>query len=69
MIMNSKIIKCHNCNNPKPKKGRALDGRRAYLCIVCGRIWTEGLQGRKPKYSKQRESYQFTDSKGKGHIE
>ena len=54
--------KCDNCQTPKPDKGRAIDGRRAYRCVNCGNIWTEGLQGRKQKWSKQRQDYQFADS-------
>ena len=40
-------------------KGRALDGRRAYRCCNCRRIWTYGLNGRKRQYSHQRDGYQF----------
>lgn len=54
-----KIIECPICRQGKPDKGRAFDGRRAYRCKSCGFIWTEGLQGRKRRYSKQRPGYQF----------
>lgn len=60
--------KCPICNVKNLRKGRAFDGRRAYQCPVCDKIWAEGLQGRKPKYSKQRDGYQFANSKGGGHI-
>lgn len=50
-------------------KGRAMDGRRAYRCKKCGKIHTYGMQGRKKKYSEQRFSDQFYNSKGKGHQE
>ena len=59
---------CGHCNQPRPKKGRAFDGRRAYRCANCGNTWTNGLQGRERKYSPQREGYQFADSKGSGHV-
>ena len=59
---------CAVCHTPNPKKGRAFDGRRAYQCINCGNIWTEGTQNREQKFSTQREGYQFADSKGVGHI-
>jgi len=61
------------CSNCKQKgnilKGRAFDGRRAYRCNHCGHVWTNGLNGRKKTYSNQRESYQFSDSKGPSHIQ
>ena len=56
---------CAKCGNRRPEKGRALDGRRAYRCQSCGETWTEGMQGRSKKYSKQREGYQFADSRRK----
>lgn len=56
------------CGCKKFDKGRAFDGRRAYRCKSCGNIHTYGLQGREKKYSNQRESYQFADSKGPAHI-
>ncbi|MDD5589154.1 MAG: hypothetical protein PHP92_03820 [Candidatus Nanoarchaeia archaeon] len=63
------MIKCPNCKKlNKVDKGRAMDGRRAYRCKICGKVWTEGLQNRKQKYSSQREGYQFADSKGSGHV-
>ena len=43
-------------------KGRAVDGRRAYRCRVCGATWTEGLQGRKRRWSPQRDGNQFHDT-------
>lgn len=55
---------CAVCKTPKPDKGRAMDGRRAYRCKNCGNVWTEGMQGREKKYSEQRDSYQFADSRG-----
>lgn len=63
-----KKIKCSNCFNINVSKGRAFDGRRAYRCNNCGHVWTNGMQGRKKKFSKQRESYQFADSKSVGHV-
>lgn len=55
---------CPVCKTPKPDKGRAFDGRRAYRCISsCKNIWTEGMQNRIKKYSKQRVGYQFKDKK------
>ena len=59
---------CAICKQGNPDKGRAFDGRRAYRCKQCGNVWTEGLQGRKRKYSEQRHGYQFADSKGEGHC-
>ena len=50
---------CPDCRLPSPDKGRAFDGRRAYRCTGCDRIWSEGLQGRARRYSPQRESFQF----------
>jgi len=53
---------CDQCRHPKPEKGRAFDGRRAYRCPQCDHSWTEGMQGRKPRYSPQRQGYQFADT-------
>ena len=61
-------MECSICKHPEPDKGRAFDGRRAYRCPKCGNTWTCGLQGRKQRFSKQREGYQFADSKGHGHV-
>lgn len=58
------VRRCAVCQTPKPDKGRAMDGRRAYRCTSCGNVWTEGMQGRKKKYSKQRDGNQFADSRG-----
>ena len=58
---------CSNCLTPDPERGRAWDGRRAYKCKCCGRVWTEGLQGKNKKSNKQRVGYQFANSKGAGH--
>ena len=52
-------MNCDRCKQPNPDKGRAFDGRRAYRCVQCGHEWTEGLQGRLKKYSKQRQGFQF----------
>lgn len=54
---------CPACRSNIFEKGRAFDGRRAYLCNTCSRIWTEGMQGREKKYSIQRESYQFKNKR------
>ena len=51
------------CKGKHIEKGRAADGRRAYRCGFCGTIWTNGLQGRKRKYAKQRSGYQFATSR------
>ena len=67
MIVESKKYFC-SCGCNRFEKGRAMDGRRAYRCKQCGSIHTYGMQGRKKTYSQQRESYQFADSKGHGHI-
>lgn len=64
----SNVRRCGSCKATNPDKGRAWDGRRAYRCKCCGEVWTEGMQGREKKYSEQRHSYQFADSKGCGHI-
>lgn len=53
--------KCPHCSKTKYDKGRARDGRRAYRCIFCDHIWTEGLQGRKKRYNIQRQGTQFRD--------
>ena len=53
---------CKNCHFSNIEKGRAFDGRRAYRCRQCKLIWTEGLQGRIKKFSKQRIGYQFADT-------
>ena len=45
------VMKCDNCNHPRPDKGRACDGRRAYRCPQCGNTWTRGLQGRRQRYT------------------
>ena len=62
------VRRCASCQTTNPDKGRAWDGRRAYRCKCCGKVWTEGMQGREKKYSEQRHGYQFSDSKGVGHI-
>lgn len=67
MDMTKDERRCPTCRVPKPDKGRAFDGRRAYRCVSCGTKWTEGSQGRGKKYSPQREGYQFADSWGPGH--
>lgn len=54
--------RCLVCQTPKPEKGRAMDGRRAYRCACCGNVWTEGMQGREKQYSEQRPGYQFRDT-------
>lgn len=61
-------MKCDNCNHQKPDRGQACDGRRAYRCPQCGRTWTNGMQGRMQRFSRQREGNQFADSKGRGHV-
>lgn len=61
-------MECPRCRHKGIDKGRAPDGRRAYRCQSCCEVWTMGMQGRKRKYSPQRESFQFADSKGSGHI-
>lgn len=54
---------CHYCNvTCTAEKGRAMDGRRAYRCRLCGATWTNGLQGRTRRYSPQRTGYQFADT-------
>lgn len=57
--------KCPKCNHPNPDKGRAFDGRRAYKCLQCGNEWTNGLQGRQQRFSPQRLTNQFSNSRGK----
>lgn len=52
-------MKCSNCQHPYPDKGRAVDGRRAYRCPKCKTQWTQGLQGRKQRFSEQRQNNQF----------
>lgn len=53
---------CIICKVSNPDKGRAFDGRRAYRCKCCGNTWTEGMQGRTRRYSKQRMGDQFHDT-------
>ena len=55
-------LECRGCRCRKIDKGRAMDGRRCYRCQHCGSTWSSGLQGRKPKYSDQRNSFQFHDT-------
>jgi len=50
------------CGCARSDKGRAVDGRRAYRCAVCQHVWTDGLQGREQRFSKQRTGYQFHDT-------
>jgi transposase-like protein len=57
---------CPHCHGTKHDKGRAFDGRRAYRCKLCGDIWTEGLQGRKQRFSPQRQDFQFADTRCRG---
>lgn len=59
-------MKCPRCRKTNIKKGRAMDGRRAYLCSDCNNIWTAGMQGRAKKYSSQRIGFQFAESRKKG---
>lgn len=54
--------KCPTCSHTEIDKGRAFDGRRAYRCKNCGKVWTEGMQGRSKKYGPQRFTFQFADS-------
>ena len=54
-----KRIQCKICRSFYPDKGRAIDGRRVYRCAGCGNEWSEGLQGRKKRYSIQRMGNQF----------
>lgn len=56
------VLACPTCQAPRPDKGRAFDGRRAYRCRACRQVWTAGLQGRARQYSPQRISYQFHDT-------
>ena len=49
-------------------KGREFDGRRCYRCCQCKAVHSFGLQGRQRRYSKQRMSAQFKDSKGTAHV-
>lgn len=58
---------CPECRCPTSDKGRAFDGRRAYRCVRCGNIWSNGLQGRLRRYSVQREGYQFADTGASTH--
>lgn len=53
---------CDACQHKGIDRGRALDGRRAYRCQRCGNIWTNGRNGRTPRYSAQRPGYQFADT-------
>lgn len=52
---------CKACGHSGIERGRATDGRRAYRCQRCGNIWTEGLQGRRPRWSPQRIGAQFAN--------
>ena len=54
--------RCSVCHCEHPEKGRALDGRRCYRCRHCRVEWSEGMQGRRPRYSKQRLGFQFHDT-------
>lgn len=60
--MNLYVRTCGSCKSPRPEKGRAADGRRAYRCRNCGNQWTEGLQGCSQRFSPQREGNQFHDT-------
>jgi uncharacterized C2H2 Zn-finger protein len=42
------------------EKGRAVDGRAAYRCVKCGKIWTQGKT--RIRYADQRKTYQFSHS-------
>ena len=66
--MTTRRRECPVCQHQGLDYGRAFDGRRAYRCQACGNVWTDGLQGRTRRYHPQRESYQFANSKGQGHI-
>jgi len=57
-------IQC-SCGHTGIDKGRAFDGRRAYRCQECLTIWTNGLQNRSKKFSKQRIGYQFYNSQSR----
>ena len=46
---------CPACRSNIFEKGRAFDGRRAYLCNTCSRIWTEGMQGREKENTQFKE--------------
>lgn len=58
---NISMIKCPKCQCTEIDKGRAFDGRRAYRCKSCKNEWTNGLNGRKQRYSIQRMSNQFAN--------
>lgn len=62
--------KCPSCLNSNANAGRAPDGRRAYQCCACGKVWTDGLQGRRIRYSAQRRTYQFsfTGASARGQL-
>ena len=57
-------VKCKSCGPVKAgiDRGRAMDGRRAYRCQMCGGTWTQGMQGRQRQYSVQRPGYQFANT-------
>jgi len=63
----TKSRSCPTCKTQNPDKGRSFDGR-AYRCKSCKLIWTEGPQGREKRISDQRQGFQFSDSRGVGHI-
>lgn len=48
---------CPVCGKAHLEKGRAADGRRAYRCLVCRHVWTDGAT--RKKFHTQRVGYQF----------
>jgi hypothetical protein len=60
-MQNNYIKICKKCGCNKYEKGRAHDSRRAYRCLSCKNIWTEGMQGRRKQFSIQRLGFQFKD--------
>lgn len=54
--------RCQHCGGVEWDKGRDRDGRRAYRCRGCRVVHTSGMQGRRPRFSPQRPSFQFADT-------
>jgi transposase-like protein len=55
-------LHCPTCKHTGIDKGRTESGRRAYRCQKCDTEWPIIINEREPRYSPQRQEYQFHDT-------
>jgi len=68
LVGRTHLSRACNCGCNFFDKGRAFDGKRVYRCVACRHSFSNGSQGRRKIYHQQRESDQYADSKGRGHV-